>query len=262
MIHNDIQNQLAFLIKTSAPPLIDIAESSTELPQLVPGQQVPAHVIASLPNGRFQVMVQDSVLDMNLPRNTQPGDTLQLVFVSNTPRPTFTLLADIVKASPQNASNAVNLSQVGKFIGELSQRPVMIGDRTDGASALNSAGPVIPRVPSSTQELAIALKNTLSQSGLFYESHQAQWISGKRSLETLLLEPQAKLLNLPNAGSPINTEAKSSNQLLSQSVATSSSNLNSQQLLNKGSSFNMDTQPAVQNLTSAVTEPVHPSATA
>jgi hypothetical protein len=33
----------------------------------------------------------------------------------------------------------------------------------------------------------------MSQSGLFYESHQAQWIAGRRSLEKLLQEPQSRL---------------------------------------------------------------------
>ena len=59
MIHNDIQNQLQLLIKTSAPPLIDVVESPVALPQWQPGQRLPAHVMASLPNGRFQVQVQD-----------------------------------------------------------------------------------------------------------------------------------------------------------------------------------------------------------
>jgi hypothetical protein len=33
----------------------------------------------------------------------------------------------------------------------------------------------------------------MSQSGLFYESHQAQWIAGRRSLEKLSQEPQSRL---------------------------------------------------------------------
>jgi hypothetical protein len=33
----------------------------------------------------------------------------------------------------------------------------------------------------------------ISSSGLFYEFHLAQWVAGKRSLESLLLEPQGRL---------------------------------------------------------------------
>src|SRR5574340_1266126 len=42
-------------------------------------------------------------------------------------------------------------------------------------------------------ELAGKLQESLSQSGLFYESHQAQWLQGGRSVSQLMHEPQ----NLP-----------------------------------------------------------------
>jgi hypothetical protein len=41
-----------------------------------------------------------------------------------------------------------------------------------------------------TKLLAGALRETLGKSGLFYESHQAQWIRGERSTSQLLEEPQ------------------------------------------------------------------------
>jgi hypothetical protein len=95
MIHNDIQNQLQLLIKTSAPPLIEVAQHTLETPQWTPGQRLPAHVLASLPNGRFQVMVGDQTLDLNLPRSTQAGDTLELTYLSSSPRMTFALTRDL-----------------------------------------------------------------------------------------------------------------------------------------------------------------------
>ncbi|MHB1591920.1 MAG: flagellar hook-length control protein FliK, partial [Sulfuricella sp.] len=49
-----------------------------------------------------------------------------------------------------------------------------------------------------------SLRNTLSQSGLFYESHQAQWVAGERRLTDLLQEPQGKLSALnPGVGAEI-----------------------------------------------------------
>jgi hypothetical protein len=241
MIHNDIQNQLAFLIKTAAPPLIDISQSSTELPQLVPGQQIPAHVLASLPNGRFQVMVEDSVLDMNLPRNTQPGDTISLVYVSDKPRPTFALLTDLVKAAPQNANNAVSLSQFGKLIGSLLQQQAGLAATTGNATnavttALNSTLPVIPGPPPTSQQFASALRDAVSQSGLFYESHQAQWVTGQRSLDTLLQEPQAKLSPIleqktaANLTALTSTDAKGPAEAMSKASASQNSAETAQQI--------------------------------
>lgn len=190
MFYNDIQNQLALLVKTSATPLIDVAQSPAEIAQWVPGQKLPAHVIASLPNGRFMVMVQDQKLDMNLPRSTQPGDTLELVYVSDKPRPTFALLSDLAKVLPQTTSQ-VSLSQAGKLIGALTQQ----GTTADAATAVvKAAAPVISGAPASVSQLVTALRDTISQSGLFYESHQAQWVTGSRPLESLLHEPQAKLV--------------------------------------------------------------------
>lgn len=42
-------------------------------------------------------------------------------------------------------------------------------------------------------ELADSLAKTLSQSGLFYESHLGQWVEGERSLDQIKQEPQNQL---------------------------------------------------------------------
>lgn len=187
MIHNDIQNQLALLVKTSATPLIEVAKSATEIPEWTPGQRVPAHVLASLPNGRFHVMVEDQLLDMNLPQKTQPGDHIDLVYVTDKPRATFALLSDLA-GLPSNKSN-VSLSETGKFLGGLLQQTPK---NAAGVATLTSAAPLTPGEPLSVQQLATTLKDAISQSGMFYESHQAQWVTGERSFDSLMREPQAK----------------------------------------------------------------------
>lgn len=211
MIHNDIQNQLQLLIKTSAPPLIEVADHAVGTPQWTPGQQVPAHVLASLPNGRFQVQVGDQILDLNLPRNTQPGETLELTYVANTPRLTFALLRDV--PVPSSANLPVSLSETAKVIGSLlqgappPQTPGMspgvllpsstASDRTatlaQVASPMRNASPVLLLPPEDVPVFAQALRTSLAQSGLFYESHQVQWLSGERNLASLRQEPQGQL---------------------------------------------------------------------
>lgn len=47
-----------------------------------------------------------------------------------------------------------------------------------------------------------ALQQTLGNSGLFYESHLAQWLSGERSSDSLQNEPQAQLGNNVNTATP------------------------------------------------------------
>lgn len=193
MIHNDIQNQLQLLIKTSAPPLIEVADHAAGTPQWTPGQQIPAHVLASLPNGRFQVQVGDQILDLNLPRNTQSGETLELTYVSNTPRLTFALMHDV--ASPLPANTPVSLSDTAKFLGNLLQSQA--SSQTLAAQTGKISAPlVLTSAPVDTPAFAQALRASLSQSGLFYESHQVQWLNGERSLTALRREPQGQLAPL------------------------------------------------------------------
>lgn len=187
MIHNDIQNQLQLLIKTSAPPLIEVAQHAAETPQWTPGQRLPAHVLASLPNGRFQVKVGDQILDLNLPRNTQTGDTLELTYIASSPRLTFALTRDLANTVPANMP--VSLSDTAKFIGSLLQR----GAEASQAGPASKATPVITTPPADPANFSQSLRQAVSQSGLFYESHQVQWLSGERNLTSLLQEPQGRL---------------------------------------------------------------------
>ena len=195
MIHNDIQNQLQLLIKVSAPPLIEVAETQLELPQLVPGQRLQATVLASLPNGRFQAMIAGQTLDLNLPRNTQPGEKLDLTFVSNQPRLTFALTRDIPPpVVTSQGQSLVTISDSAKFLGALLQK---VAEQAESqASSHVKLSPLLNGAPEASKEFAKTLQNALSQSGLFYESHQAQWVSGQRPLPDLLQEPQGKLSNV------------------------------------------------------------------
>jgi len=220
MIHNDVLNQLQLLVKTTVPPLVEVAETPAELPHWAAGQKLPAHVLASLPNGRFQVSVGDQVLDMNLPKNTQPGDNVELVYVANQPRLTFLLSRETQSALKTNsaayaASAArngllagaadsaerapVTLSDTAKFLGTLLQR---VAERQQDAQtpSLVKSNPIVAAPPGDSREFAVALRGALSQSGLFYESHQAQWVAGERSLTELFREPQGALSDQSAAG--------------------------------------------------------------
>ncbi|WP_175718681.1 flagellar hook-length control protein FliK [Burkholderia anthina] len=58
-----------------------------------------------------------------------------------------------------------------------------------GATAATAAAPPVA-------VLHAALAQAVSESGLFYESHLAQWLAGQRPLAVLLREPQARLAAL------------------------------------------------------------------
>ena len=60
--------------------------------------------------------------------------------------------------------------------------------------SLTSLTPILTGYLTNSAELSASLQKAIIQSGLFYESHQAQWINGKNTLENLQQEPQGKLM--------------------------------------------------------------------
>ena len=52
---------------------------------------------------------------------------------------------------------------------------------------------VVEGAPPLPAVCAALLKDAVSKSGLFYESHQAQWVAGEKSLVDILREPQGRL---------------------------------------------------------------------
>jgi hypothetical protein len=153
------------------------------------GERVHATVASLLPNGRFAVLIKDQLLDLNLPRNTEPGEKLDLTVVSNNPKLTFSINT---AATPQPAlPQEMALSQGAKFLTSLFAKGEV--GKEGLTSVLKQAQPLFEGSPD-TAKLADKLAQKLADSGLFYESHQAEWVNGERPLQALLKEPQAGLL--------------------------------------------------------------------
>ncbi|MDW5417311.1 flagellar hook-length control protein FliK [Iodobacter sp. CM08] len=163
------------------------------------GERVQATVTGLLPNGRYAVLIKDQLLDLNLPRNTEPGEKLDLTVVTGNPKLTFTLTGTGAQpALPQEMA----LSQGARFLASLLGK----GEAKPEAAHLSSAAALFDGPPD-TEKLAAKLSQGLADSGLFYESHQAEWVNGERPLQSLLREPQAGLAKPAANG----TEAKTEN---------------------------------------------------
>jgi hypothetical protein len=63
-------------------------QSVTPLPFL-PGEEINATVVGTLPGGRAFVQVAGSALELSLPRAAQTGEILRLTYISSQPKPTF-----------------------------------------------------------------------------------------------------------------------------------------------------------------------------
>jgi hypothetical protein len=149
------------------------------------GQRLQGTVQAQVAPNVFNVRVADQLLQMQLPAFIRSGDIISLQVASLQPRLTFTLAA-----SSNPVSTPESLSATSRLLSSLSQQPLERSYvRPIQSSPLWTGEQALP----DTSQLANKLHDALSHSGLFYESHQAQWIAGTRPTMQLLLEPQNQL---------------------------------------------------------------------
>jgi hypothetical protein len=80
--------------------------------------------------------------------------------------------------------------------------------------AESATAPLLAALPADGARLSGALAQALAGSGLFYESHQAEWVAGRRDLAQLRLEPQTRLTQSPAdaAAAPESTAAPAQSQ--------------------------------------------------
>ncbi|MBO4122582.1 flagellar hook-length control protein FliK [Cupriavidus gilardii] len=109
-----------------------------------------------------------------------------------------------VRTGPQ--SQAPGTTPVGSTRETLSfaARTILTLLAQGSAAPLRSAGPLLAvpptRLPEGTAHVRQALMHLVQDSGLFYESHLAQWIAGARGLASLAREPQAGIGRNPYLG--------------------------------------------------------------
>ena len=173
------------LLVEAVPPIAPIVDPAREPLDFSAGQRFQARVDARLPNGNFKVHVYGQALQMNLPESARPGDRMELVLLAREPRLKFLLLGDGQSKTSADAA----LSVTGRFLGALALDLA----KSLAAPAAANATPVLAGPPADGRQLPALLQEALSESGLFYESHQAQWVTGKRTLGQLLQEPQGRL---------------------------------------------------------------------
>lgn len=221
MIPSDVANALRLqqpdLAKLSAEqpqnqPVAPAQRLTDVLSDLVPGQRILAEIQALLPNGTYRAVVAQRDVTLSLPFSAKPGDTLELEVAESDGKLILAFVANrsdstTPKTPPESVSTS--LSSAGKLIGTLLNE---IGG--DGRKAppvpLNSSQPLVDAMPKTAADLAPVLKQAISQSGMFYEAHQARWVAGELPTESLRQEPQGKLSpHPPNATVEAEKGAKS-----------------------------------------------------
>lgn len=191
MLPANLLNALKAMALTQKP-LPDTAGQPPNTGQFEPGQKLQGVVQTQVSPGLFNVRVGDQLIQMQLPAFIRSGDTVKLQVIATTPRLTFTM-----SASNNPLSTPEQLSSVARLLSALSQQPP---EKAYVTAAKSTPLWNIPQPPQSSQ-LAGLLREALGNSGLFYESHQAQWLNGSRSTAQLMLEPQNAMTASPTSSS-------------------------------------------------------------
>lgn len=172
-------------VSTRSSKAIITADAQNIVTKIEVGQQLKGAVQSQVGAGLYKVMVAGQSMQMHLPDFIRSGDVIDLQVVALQPQLKFSL-------STTNApvSTREQIGATARLLADLAQLPV----KSPLTRQLSQTA--VWQIPgmTDTKQLATSLRNALANSGLFYESHQAQWVRGERSTAQLLVEPQNQLL--------------------------------------------------------------------
>ncbi len=203
MIPADVANTLrANLVNTNSAtqsqttqPIAPAQRIADILSNLVPGQRIFAEIQGMLANGSYRATVAQRDITLALPFAAKAGDSLELEVVESDGNLTLAFVANKneIAEKPGQQSVSTSLSSAGKLIGDLMQGIDGEGKRAP-AAPLNGNQALVSTMPRDAAQLAPMLKQALTQSGMFYEAHQARWVAGQIPTEQLRQEPQGRVL--------------------------------------------------------------------
>lgn len=176
-------------------PVHPVKEVPADLPELQRGQTFTARIQDVLPDATYRALVAGRSLTLQLPEGASPGDTLELVVIDRTPKVLIAQRTDTAPAASGPYPYA-NLSRAAQMIGQL----LLQEGEAPQPAPLNRGQPLLQAPPFDAADLPAVLAKAVSQSGVFYEAHQAQWIAGRQTTESLLAEPQGRMATAPAPG--------------------------------------------------------------
>jgi hypothetical protein len=211
MIPPDVAGRLQATADVALRPVAPVQELSDKLSEFTVGQRLMAQVQALLPNGTYRALVNQRNITLALPFSARSGDALELEVVESDGKLALAVIAQRRGGAEKEAVSAT-LSRTAQLISRLFSGAD--GAERDGkALPLNGNRPVAGTPPGNAQDLLQLLKQAIGRSGMFYESHQAEWVEGRFAKAELLQEPQGKLSSSASAalsGETAETAANSS----------------------------------------------------
>ncbi len=227
----------------NAPTVADPRQAAFQraLQPLV-GQTVQGQILAKMSDGSFLVRVADTNARMMLPAGADVGGEVPMAVVAAQPRPLLQVgtgapQTPILHTQPGDAQ-ATSSRPLSTAAALLSKAPLTLSENlpqldrntaqatfSPAARAIASALTVAYTAPGAPviihgkaplagaggpepQQLGQKLQSVLGESGLFYESHVADWAEGKRPLQDLAREPQMQRHLQAQGQSPAETLAR------------------------------------------------------
>lgn len=168
------------------------------------GQQLPLTLVAITPRPTFQVETGKGPAFAEAAPATAEGAQAQvasLAYLEGKDAAALTrassllaqtrALGQLPGGTAGGDANA-SISPAGKLLGE-----VIAAAQKAPANAVTAAAPLMNAPDGDAAHIASALQRGLEKSGLFYESHVAEWAQGARTLGELSAEPQARGMPAP-----------------------------------------------------------------
>jgi flagellar hook-length control protein FliK len=197
MIRADVANRLQPAADLSLRPALPAQEITDKLAGLVAGQRLLAEIQSLMPNGTYRALINQRSVTLALPFAARTGDAIELEVAESDGKLTLAVVAKAASGGGEGDgdSAATSLSRTGVLISHL------LGGARDARSGpvalpLNGNQPIAASPPDKAQDLLPLLRQAISESGMFYESHQAEWVEGRINKAQLLQEPQGKLTPL------------------------------------------------------------------
>jgi hypothetical protein len=180
------------------------AVTGTELAgtQLSVGDVMRARVMDTGAQGQPVLMLGGATLAMELPFPVTPGQSLDFTVLEVKPevrlgvaRPTDTAGAALTAEAGPDLQISTEARLLSRAERSLPPPDAPVSVRVPGAE-----GGGMLRDPVA---FAVALRQGVEHSGLFYERHLAQWVSGQRTEEAMREEPQAAWARRQMIGAPL-----------------------------------------------------------
>ncbi|HIJ94449.1 MAG TPA: flagellar hook-length control protein FliK [Desulfuromonadales bacterium] len=171
ILKNIAQNSRFILAEAQQQPAVPL--------QLLPGQELSATVVSTLPGGRAFVQVAGTTLELLLPRMVQVGESLRLTYISSQPKLLFALPRSVPDASPGS------LSDVGRWLSTLEHQEG--GGSEQQRSVLERMSTILKSLPPDSPAFTAILDEAITYQTVFRGKSAAE---NSASVQSALLSAQ------------------------------------------------------------------------